>query len=241
MRTSICKKISIGCAVVLILCALSAMTSQGQTIIPRIGMTLSRTTWSWSDREQYKVNGELRKGLIIGLAYETSLKEGPFVFQTELTYIEKGFKETVSYPNNVDKHDYSFKFLEVPVILKAELGTGKIKFLPHLGLSVAYALEGDRNRSGVYANPNTGEISLWTQKNEITFSFSDQQGKRRVGSPLDFGVQTGRGFKLFDKVIMDLRYSIGLTNFEFIPDESLQNRVIQISAGVPIRIGRTKS
>lgn len=211
--------------------------ANSQVLIPRFGLTLAKTSRNSAD-----IDVKFKQGFLIGLGYELPLTD-VFCVQAELTYLQKGQKTAQELYEITDNRNYSLSFLEVPILIKATLGKGRMKFCPHVGVSVSYGLGGKVNYLIILENPNTGELERYTDEFNIKFKKNDPHltDNLYIGSPIDVGLQAGLGFLLFDKVIVDVRYSLGLKGYEFFNNEFDKNRVLQFCVGVPIKLKLTKS
>lgn len=216
-----------------------------QTIIPRVGLTMSRTSRESNDTNLHDNEIKFRQGFIIGLGYETVISNLLSV-QSEISYIQKGQKtEQVSKTSITysDSRNYLLSYLEVPILLKATVGQGRMKFCPLIGLTISYGISGRANYMLNLENPSTGEVIRYSENYHIEFKENDQQlsDKLYIGTPFDIGLQAGFGVLLFDKFIVDVRYTAGLKGYEYFNNDLDQNRVLQFSVGVPINIKQTKS
>lgn len=227
----------------LVVLSASIVKASAQTITPRVGLTLSKTSRNVSNTAYHDYSVDFRQGFLVGVAYEYPLRNR-FSVQGEITYIQKGQKTTqesvdpsIAYKDN---RNYFLTYLELPLILKYNMGSGKIKFSPHIGISVGYGLSGNVTYLFVHQT-SAGEVISENYKEEIAFKKSDQWGNSHngtlsIGGPIDIAVQAGIGVLFFNKVVLDVRYSEGLKGYEFFYQDSDANRVLQFSVGFPIRL-----
>jgi opacity protein-like surface antigen len=195
--------------------ALAAGFSYGQTIIPKVGLTLSK--WSGDDVEDAK----FKPGFTIGAGLNMPLGTGMISLQPEINYIQKGVK----FEEGDISEKYTLNYLEVPVLVKATFGEGT-KFYVNAGPSVAFGLggkykweEGDEDGDG-----------------DIKFGDEDENSDDfYIEKGTDIGLQLGVGAIIAEKVMIDVRYGLGLT--DLYDDISVKNNVLQFTVGIPLSIG----
>jgi hypothetical protein len=232
--------------IIFILIVLSSGFTFAQTIIPKAGVSIAKVNVSDAEMGQAKAT----LGFTLGAAVNFPIND-IFSFQPELVFIQKGFKV---------KEDFSFGFggfseslsldakvvvnyLEVPVLAKATFGTNT-KFHLIAGPSLGIGLGGKYRYEyhAVYTDGNTveeehveadGKVKFGDPENETS---EDLYLKRRA----DFGFQIGGGLLVKEKILIDLRYGIGITNlgggFSSDEDSKVQNRVLQITVGIPLAL-----
>lgn len=211
---------------------------QAQTLIPRVGLSMARTTRRDKDVMSTDYGTQLKPGILVGLAFEYPLK-GKFSLQGELTYIQKGqiLTDVNSQVVLKDRYDYRVNYLELPIMIKATLGNGRIKFQPHIGASVSYGL------SGTMKWTYTDQYGSLTKTYDIRFEKLPPYPNPvpndvwYLGSALDYGIQAGFGVYFFKKILFDVRYSIGLKGLRYQYGGAMdRNEVFQFSLGMPIRL-----
>jgi hypothetical protein len=134
------------------------------------------------------------------------------------------------------------------VIAKIKFGKGVNKFYFTAGPSIAYGLGGKlkTSQSDSYeGNPDWNSSSKSKYKVKFDDIPENYQGMlyEIIDNKIEFGAQLGAGAELFGKLIVDVRYSLGLSklyddreNTYFDQGKGAKNRVIQFTVGMPIRI-----
>lgn len=191
-------------------------SSYAQTVIPRVGVTLS--TWGGDDAEAYG-DAKSKLGFTLGAGFNMPLGEGPISLQPELNFIKKGVK----FEGEDWTETYSLSYLEVPVLVKATFGEAT-KFYVNAGPSVGFGLGGKLK---------------WEEGDEdgdedIKFGDGDDEDVTYVEKKTDIGLQLGGGVILGDKIIIDIRYGLGLT--DLYEDASVKNNGFQFTVGYPIKL-----
>jgi hypothetical protein len=195
--------------------ALAAGFSYGQTIIPKVGLTLATLGGDDAGDE-----AKSKAGFTVGVALNMPLGDGMFSLQPELNYIQKGVK----YEEGDFKETLSLGYLEVPVLAKVTFGEAT-KFYFNAGPSVGFGL------GGKYKIEEDGE----KEEADVKFGDDKNDGKFYIQKGTDIGLQLGGGVIIAEKVMIDLRYGLGLTDLE--DDSSIKNNVFQLTVGIPLSIG----
>lgn len=224
-----------------------------QTLIPRVGLTVSRINYDFDGEYLDDLKLKSRVGFVVGVGYEFILFRNISLLP-EVTFVQKGFKaEEESYEDpyahtTKSNLDMVVNYLEIPVIAKIKFGKGVTKFYLTAGPSIAYGLGGKlkASQSDSYENNPDWDTSI---KKDYKVKFGDvpenYQGTlfEILNNKVEVGAQLGAGAELFGKVIVDVRYSMGLSklydgsgNTYFDQGKDAKNRVIQFSVGMPIRI-----
>lgn len=195
--------------------AFAAGFSYGQTIIPKVGLTLSK--WSGDDVDDAK----FKPGFTIGAGLNMPLGSGMISLQPEINYIQKGGK----FEEGDFSDKYTVNYLEVPVLVKATFGEGT-KFYVNAGPSVAFGLGGK----------NKWEEGDEEGESDIKFGDEDENSDDfYIEKGTDIGLQLGAGVIIAEKVMIDVRYGLGLT--DLYDDSSVKNNVLQFTVGIPLSIG----
>lgn len=195
--------------------ALFVSLSFSQTIIPKAGITLSK--WAGED-----VSGaDSKLGFTLGLGFNFPVGTGPISIQPELNFAQKGFK--ASEDNETAKMTTSY--LEVPVLIKATFGEAT-KFYLNAGPSLGIGLGGK-------LKVKSGSVE---ESVDVKFGDPKQEDVWYIEKRTDFGLQLGGGVLIAEKVMIDLRYGLGLsTMYE---DAKIKNNVFQFTIGVPLSLGK---
>ena len=204
-----------------------------QTFVPRLGITFSSSSFepiSYSEKN----SESLKLGFTGGIGYEIWLSDLLSV-QPEINFIQKGQKrEDVSYPDGYEyktNTEYKYNYLEVPVLVKAKFG-GQTKFYVSAGPSVGIGLGGKYTQTSTFGGLPESDL-----KGDVKFKDKPENYDGTdvyVDNKLDVGIQMGVGAILFNKVIIDARYGLGLT--DLYDDVDSKNNVLQFSVGVPISL-----
>jgi hypothetical protein len=207
-----------------------------QTFIPKAGLTLCRIATE-NDKEQ-----KFKPGFTIGAAFNFRASE-IFSVQPELSFIQKGGKSDWREDgpwSYVLKEKVSLNYLEIPVLLKATFGKSTKFFLnagPSIGIGLGGKFESKITINSIVLNTPVTE----TSGGKVKFGEAPEEEEADIvyiDNRLDFGLQLGAGVIIADKVVIDLRYGMGLTSMNDKTegeDNKAQNRVIQFTLGVPIQ------
>jgi hypothetical protein len=208
------------------------MVSYSQTLIPKIGGTLSNVAFD-KDVKNPNTDYKNKAGLMFGLAVEIPLK-GKISLQPELLFQQKGVKTEST-------GDYSFKstvtlnYLELPVLVKLNFN----KFYVNVGPSISYGIGGRYQDKYVFSGQTTKTSGSVIFGKEPANYNSDNAYVDKV---LDFGLQIGGGFKVARYLIIDVRYGLGFTNItnketaNGIIKDRANNHSLQLSLGFPISL-----
>ncbi len=227
---------------IVVIALIAAVSASAQTIIPKAGMTLSTL-----DAETFASNpGDFDSyknitGFSVGVGYRIGF--GDLIsLQPELLFIQKGWKNEYGYDDGVDYYRYQYtetvklNYLELPILVRIALGPEKFKFHINAGPSVGFGINGEYNQD--YFETYGGTPFEFSNEGDVKFEDRpdgyegyDQYYPNRI----EFGAQIGGGVTLFDKVMIDVRYGLGLTDLS--DDGKSKNRVLQFTVGVPIRLG----
>jgi hypothetical protein len=212
-------------------------SAHAQTFISKAGLTLSSIATD-DDSDQ-----KIQPGFTIGAAFNFRTSE-IFSVQSELTFIQKGGKserrEEEPILSYVQKGKVSLNYLEIPVLLKATFGESTKFFLnagPSIGIGLNGKFESKITINSILLNAPLTE----TSDGKVKFGEAPEEEEEDIvyiDNRLDFGLQLGAGVIIADKVVIDLRYGMGLTSMNDkteSEDNKAQNRVIQFTLGVPIQ------
>lgn len=243
MRRTILTTLVLLCCVALV---------QAQTIIPKVGVTFGSTNAEFVNTGGVVTDGvdiSSNTGFTVGAAYEIPVGElggGKLSIQPELAFIQKGFQADASGELFLEpetgfeftvEQSYKLNYIEVPVLVKLEFGSGNARFAPYLGPSIALGLGGKvdgavkiDDGTDIYEVDIDGDIKF----GDAPENPGDDDFDVYLDNRLDFGLQVGVGVTLFEKVVVDLRYGLGLTDLA--DDEDSANRVLQFTVGVPLSL-----
>ena len=218
----------------------------GQSIIPRAGVTISNASF-----DPPPTLGDLTSvtGFTVGVGYELPLT-GIIMLQPEINFIQKGYKtefsETTSAYEQTNSHQIKLNYIEIPIQAKIKLGVKATKFYFSAGPSIGFALSGKYKNEGTVDYFDSTPTNNYENETDVKFEavkpVVEDYGLYYIPHRIDVGVQFGAGVELFGKVIVDVRYGLGLT--ELYGDEehlnvdvdNVKNRVLQLSVGVPLKL-----
>lgn len=155
-------------------------------------------------------------GFAIGFPVEIPLSD-LFSIQPELNFVQKGYSvEAFNIGGFGSDFDYTYNYLEVPVLAKLNLGSGNFKF---------------QVMAGPYAALGVGEINESIDGEEGgSYTYTDYGAKK-----FDFGAQGGVGCS-FDvgsmRLFTDARYMFGLGQVSDNSAEDYKNAGLSIGIGV---------
>lgn len=200
-------------------------------IIPKAGVTLSRLHVDEDEGMKSKL------GFTLGIGYNKSIND-LFSVQPELNFIQKGLKGEFSESSNGEsltlEETYTLNYFELPVLVKVTFGDGT-KFFLNAGPSVGIGLGGKYKFKGTYTFQGITESEEIDGK--IKFGdASENEEEVYFDNRLDFGVQVGGGAIIAGKIMIDIRYGLGLSNLMDGEDNTSQNRVLQFTIGVPLSL-----
>jgi hypothetical protein len=184
------------------------------------------------DDEDFDLDSGLKNktGLVLGVSFNTRLI--PLLsLQPEILYSEKGakIKESFSFPINGQTISGSFegtfdlKYLEVPILLRAQLPVPGFSPFLYAGPSVAYNLSAD----------------FTVEASAMGFTESESEDIKDQIKDFDVGFVVGGGLEFglpLLKLHVEARYTMGLSNVvdnnEFDTDLDLKNGVFSLMVGV---------
>jgi len=222
---------------ILILFVLLLSSATAQTLLPRLGIT-----GSTNSQYTYKTSVNPGVGFTVGLGYNQQLTE-KFSLQLELNYIQKAFSTDYAqrFSQNVGtdtyfvdekiKTYYRLPYLEVPLLLKVKFN----KFFLNAGPYAAYGLGGSYHytldRTSSYLDPVHESGS-----SDIKFGKSSAIGGNDVylDNQWDLGFQAGLGILLFEKLLVECRYSRG-SNLRDSGDSRNQSIQLTFSTSVNLK------
>jgi len=226
-----------------VLCAVVA--SEAQTIIPKAGFVLSSTNAS-TVSEYFETELSSGSGFTFGVGYNHpigTVGKGLFSVQPEVAFVQKGFKAKTKgefymgeaiYDMVADQH-YKVNYLELPVLAKIEFGSPSARFAFLAGPSIGYGLGG--NLKGTITLDDGYETYEDDIDADIIFGDAPAEAEETedvyFDNRLDFGIQVGGGVTFANRVAIEVRYGLGLTNLSDERDSA--NRVIQFTVGVPLQ------
>jgi len=178
----------------------------------KIGM--NRATFHGDDvKEMEQVFGEKMEskwGLCVGGFIRFNISKA-FAIQPEVLYTMKGAKIGATVLDITSKWEFNLSYLEVPVLVKFMIPTpGGVK--PNLYAGPALAIK--------LSSKIKHEVPGWPVEEE------DLEGMKDT----DFGIIVGAGVD-FGKLMVDVRYVLGLTTLSDEGDEDVKSGVISLMIG----------
>lgn len=206
-----------------------AGVSYAQTIIPKAGVTLSKISLEDSDTD---LKSSL--GFTLGVGFNFPINK-MFSVQPELSFVQKGFKEEAGFSEGaltVKAEDtYKINYLELPVLARATFGSNT-KFFLNAGPSFGFGLGGKYKYDFSVSYQGQAESNSGDAKIKFGDNDDEESEDIYVDNRIDLGLQFGGGVIIADKVMIDIRYGLGLS--DLIDDQKSKNRVLQFTVGIPL-------
>lgn len=225
---------------VTLLCLILSVTSYAQTLTPFAGMALSSTSF-----DEEATDAKFQSGIVAGLGFEIPVGEKMLSALVECKYVGKGYLLDYNFhpsPALTQRGEITFKhnYLEVPVLLKASFLEGPVQIYANAGAYVAIGLGGTMSgKLGYYDEDDDGSLLFYEEYDgEIFYGESNFNEKGDYGyeSRMDYGFSLGGGVLLFKKVMVDIRYDLGLVDLNGALNEK-KNKSLQFTVGVPLQLG----
>jgi hypothetical protein len=209
-----------------ILSVLSYQTLLSQSVIPKFGVT--QTTVDFSDELSSGTDISERYGMIVGLGVEFPLNKWLSV-TPELLFQQKGWKQKFSYADSAGSNNYKLNYIEVPVLVKFKLGFFYLNAGPYGAVAMGGKLKYKYYASG-QKHIDSNQILLGrnnTTNPDILY----------LDNAFDAGVKVGFGFKVFNRVYLDFRYSMSFVNIyneqNWLDDNKSKTKGFEITIGFP--------
>ena len=202
--------------------AASPDTAAGQEVSlgARVGLNLADVS-----SPDFGLGGVDSRLALVGGGFVNVSGTGPFSFQTELLFAQKGFA-ALAQGGNVDA---ALDYLEVPLLLRYRFGTGAQRLRPAVFAGWFLAFELRCRLSGALDGIDTSPEC----EAERPGSFLGSRGKLDTGLVLGGGVDYGLAGNLF--LIADARYGIGVMTIQWEDeDQRVSSRVWSFSAGLGV-------
>jgi len=201
------------------------------TFIPKAGVTLSNVAFSDDIKDSWGADFGSKIGFTVGIAAEIPLGSETWAIQPELLWIQKGYSYKYEEGGYKEDYNYTFNYLELPVLVKIRSGN----FYAVAGPSIGYGIIGKYN--GTYSE-NGDEID----DSDLVYFGGDasdyDEDEEWVDNALDVGIQLGAGVEV-SVIVIELRYGFGLTNLYderpgYPNDVKSQHRTLQLTMGIPL-------
>jgi hypothetical protein len=203
------------------------------SILPKAGVNFANAALSESNGLESGKSSLV--GFTGGLGFNFSLTEDEFLsIQPEILYSQKGFFSAASGLVSYEG-DYRLNYLEVPLLVKINFGGEKVKLYVNAGPSVSYLMSGKVNgRIAVVGLGTSIDEKIEFTDNPTPLDVTELDAKR-IEAGLNFGGGIGYAFLGSTALFVDLRYNMGLTDFN--NQEQSKNRVFALTAGLQIPLG----
>jgi opacity protein-like surface antigen len=198
------------------------------SIVPKAGVTFANV----SDHSTFNNRNSLT-GFTGGVGLNYSLSGDNFLsVQPELLYSQKGFSAEGGIIGVNYEGDYKLNYLELPLLVKIGFGTESIAAYVNAGPSVAYLLDGRVNgRVSAFGIGTDYEEKLEFTDNPSIGNINEIEANR-IEFGLNFGGGIGFNFAENSTLFFDIRYNLGLTDYD--KNQDSKNRVIALTAGVKL-------
>jgi hypothetical protein len=223
----------------IVLGVLFPLLLHAQNVIPKVGISHSKAFRYTDDCNFLSHQMIFKPGLFAGIGMDFPLISN-FYLQAEIIYIQKGHK--LEEGNTIRSayfktQDYHLEFVELPLLVKWMVLDRKINLYVHSGVTVAYGLGGH-----VTSEMEIEYQSAWvraTSERQIRFNafHEDRPNDLYLDKPFDVGVQLGVGSLLFKSLQLEIRFTHGLTEFQYMSSNYRgYNRSFQVGAGLPLNL-----
>lgn len=212
---------------------LSTLTLNAQFLIPKAGVTVS----TFNTTYELEMHITSRIGLFAGLGYNISIGK-KFSIQPEFIFVQMGHK----YETKFDIHERFDKtrlnYLQAPVMFNLTFGKAN-RFYVNAGPSLGFGINGKlTQKTVIFGEDQFGNMIDYTREDDYKLYFKKDPTGRWEGYYIDnrfnLSVQVGGGVTLMEKINVDIRYGIGLT--DIYDNFKSKNKVLQITLGVPIKL-----
>jgi hypothetical protein len=227
--------------IVILLIIFSGQLSKisAQTLIPKIGLSYSKTTWDAS------ASGTLdyRQGSFFGLGIEFPVIKNHFNMLLEGQYVGKGqhYSSIHESATRTTKDDYTTanNYFVFNALLKKYYDIDPIRYYiaggPFLGVGLGGTFKGyytyfDRTVGYVTDYRNYDGEVLYGE-----FPLNYNGDNYYIKNRFDYGINLSAGIVFFKWVLVDFSYQRSLGKAQTI-DSYGQNRSIIVSVGVPIKL-----
>jgi hypothetical protein len=205
------------------------MASAQITITPKAGIVFGTAD---IDQEAKGITG-----YTFGAALTYSLSDRVAI-EGGLQFIQKGVRliQSTTASGITVKLDQKPKpnYIELPILFKTTFGPQKLKFSLGGGFSIGYGVGG--KLTVVSTITGSGR-----QSQELKIKFGDGNDPKvfYLDNAFEFALQLGAGVVISERVQIDCRYGLSLTNVVDPAegtDTDSKNRVFQITVGVPLKL-----
>jgi hypothetical protein len=212
-------------------------TSLMAQFIPKAGISYANVSISQDQKDTYDPNIEYKLGFVGGVAYQHSFSD-LISIQPELLFHQKGFRWTESGEESIYTFNYTetftLNYIELPVMVIFKFGNFQVYGGPVFGYGIGGVGKWDLEYSdGQNTFSESGEGKVKFKEEPENYEGDDYY----IDKPFEAGVAVGAGYKLFNLIIVDLRYGMGLTSIysnEEDFDWTTKNNSFQFTIAYPI-------
>lgn len=178
----------------------------------KAGVTMSNVKWSDDDGEEKSLIRPIF-GVFALIRVNPTLE-----IQPEIDYMTTGEKWSFSDGDESGKYTEVYNYIHIPVLIKARLAKqGKIIPIVFAGPAVGFLLSA-KDRAYI--------------DGDLVFSYDMKQDLKSMDFGVDFGAQAEMMLSNL-KLIIDLRYYLGLTNvYKDSTEYTLKNNAVMLTGGV---------
>ena len=219
----------------LALIVLGTTTYAQVTFIPKAGIVFAKIQGERAVDLEYDFDNKF--GFSAGAAFNFQLNK-TFSLQPEVNFVQKGgnnyFRQGDGGFQNKIEHSIRLNYIELPVILRIAVGTGK-RFYLNVGPFVAMGISG---RSKFHQQVIFDfESFTREEKAEVDFGGAprgvyDTVFDQYIKSAFDYGFHLGAGIN-FNKFLVDFRYGQSLPSISEDSDDT--SAAMQFTIGIPIK------
>jgi len=211
--------------VVVLICWYSPVFSQTNYIGPMVGLNLANMNFSPKPPE---FNLSTRTGFVAGGALLINLGSN-FYLQVEPAYMQKGTKVTIEEGNEKAEATVKANALDIPVLLKINLGQGNTQPYLLVGPTLGLVL---------------GDVKLVLDKYTVdgqdltSLIPADEKEQKLDSKDTEFGVSFGAGVMFpisNNQLFIEGGYNLGLTNMA---EETDGDEVVDVkTSGIQFKVG----
>lgn len=229
--------------VIVIVLILSSSGFSQLYVGPRLGLNMSTLSImpslvNYTQVSQFVPKLGLNAGVVIKYRFIDAL-----AVQTEINYNRKGLKAKVDEMHNdtalIGKWDYSFDYIEIPLMFKYLIGKSRVGPFVEAGVYYGYLFNAKYSEYAEYGN----DVILDNER-DLDKEYADENDNTKTNRH-EYGFKLGLGanFEVNNSLVfVALRFSQGLTDFvtyRNTPDnhDKTYNRVFQISVGYLFELG----
>ena len=207
-----CVVVCVGVFILAVLAAGPAVAAVNFDLGIKAGVTMSNVKWSDDDGEETALIRPIF-GVFALIRVNPTLE-----IQPEIDYMTVGEQWTFSDQDGSGKYTEVYNYIHIPVLIKARLAKqGKIIPIVFAGPAVGFLLSA-KDRAYI--------------DGELVFTYDMKQDLKSTDFGVDFGAQAEMMLNKL-KLIVDLRYYLGLTNVYAASSEfTLKNNSVMLAGGV---------